>query len=136
MFSRDNSALIVLSIVVGALVLWYILGQESCEACYHECSMSGSDNATCAKSCAARGLKCPMELELPTEPLLSPGENQTYVVCMKQCRAGGGSVSECIKDCSAIAIAKDAAQAAPEASRYSPEPAWADASYDDDAAMY
>lgn len=135
MFSRDNSALIVLSIVVGAIVLWYILGQESCEACYHECSMSGSDHATCAKNCAARGLKCPMELS----PTADPETIFPYATCMKQCSAGGASVSECTKDCNAlnaIATGKAAAQAAPEASRHSQEPAWADASYDDDATMY
>jgi hypothetical protein len=82
MFSDDNSAMIVLAIVLGALALWYMLGHETCEGCQHECRMEGYSDVECSKRCASRGLTCAMDINPPT---LSPSQQKVYFSCMKKC---------------------------------------------------
>lgn len=60
--AKTNTALVVLAVIAGALTLWYLIGSETCEGCFHECTLAGNDRGKCASSCMEKGLKCPIEL--------------------------------------------------------------------------
>jgi hypothetical protein len=59
---KNDSLMVLLMVVAGGLVLWYLLGRETCEGCYHECNieMHGDPDAAgkCARQCLAKGLTC------------------------------------------------------------------------------
>jgi len=68
LFGKGNDSFMILAmVVVGALVLWYLVGRESCEGCYHECKLTHYDDdgaaQKCAAKCVAKGLDCSKSIQ-------------------------------------------------------------------------
>ncbi len=91
----DRGTQIVLMIVLGAALLWWLMGSETCEGCIYECRAVHGDKADCVGKCAAKGLDCPMDLEQPTMDVKSVCEE-----CLERCsKSGTASGAQCVEEC-------------------------------------
>ena len=88
----DRDTQMVLLIVLGAALLWWIIGKESCEGCMRECSLLGGDKSACHAKCSAKGLDCPLDLKTMCDECVSQctkGGTESEAGCIQACKLAG-----------------------------------------------